>query len=300
MDSELAKRTLGRTGLEVTQLGYGAMELRGQREGITEKDAESVLNTVLDSGITFIDTSPDYGLSEERIGRSISHRRDEFFLSTKCGCNITYPEGGRQEPSHLWRGEVFLRNIEKSLERMKVDYVDILQMHNPSVEEVEENRLVEVLEEIRASGKTRFISVSATAPNLLPFARTGAFDTFQVPYSLLERRHEDMIREAADLGAGIIVRGGVAKGHREPVDRWAKWEEAGLDELLDGMSRYEFVLRFTLSHPNCDTTIVGTADLDHIGANVAAARAGPLPHHVYAEAARRLTSVGEVPEEKTP
>ncbi len=286
---------MGRTGLEVTQLGYGAMELRGKREEITETDAEAMLNAVLDSGITFIDTSPDYGLSEERIGRYISHRRDEFTLSTKCGCNITYPEGVRQEPSHLWRGEVFRRNIEKSLERMKVDHVDILQMHGPSVEEVEEHGLVEVLEEIRSSGMTRFIGVSSTAPKLMAFARMGVFDSFQIPYSLLERQHEAMISEAARLGAGIIIRGGVAKGHLGPGERWAKWEAAGLDDLLDGMNRYEFVLRFTLSHPNCNSTIVGTADQDHLRANVAVAQAGPLPDDVYAEAGRRLSAIGEVP-----
>ena len=297
MQNNLNRRTLGRTGLKVTQLGYGAMELRGKREEIAEKDAENVLNSVLDSGITFIDSSPDYGLSEERIGKYISHRRDEFFLSTKCGCNITYPEGLRQEPSHLWQGDVFRRNIEHSLKRMKVDQVDILQMHNPSVEDVERNGLVEVLEEVRASGKTRFIGVSSTAPNLLEFARMGVFDSFQIPYSLLERRHEDMIREAARLGAGIIIRGGVAKGHRESGERRAKWEQAGMDDLLDGMNRHEFVLRYTLSHPDCHTTIVGTADLEHLRANVAAAQAGPLPENVYAEAARRLAAIGERPEQ---
>ena len=281
--------------MEVTQLGYGAMEMRGKREEITESDAERVLNAVLDSGITFIDTSPDYGLSEERIGKYISHRREEFFLSTKCGCNITYPEGVRQEPTHLWRGEVLRHNIEKSLERMKIDHVDILQMHGPSVEEVEGQGLVEVLEEIRASGKTRFIGVSSTAPNLMEFARMGVFDSFQIPYSLLERRHETMIHAAAGLGAGIIIRGGVAKGHRESGERWANWERAGLEDLLDGMNRYEFVLRFTLSHPDCHTTIVGTADRDHLRANVVAAQAGPLPAEIYAEAARRLEAIGESP-----
>ncbi len=295
MAGNLTKRTLGKTGLDITQLGYGAMELRGRREEITEKDAERLLNTVLDSGITFIDTSPDYGLSEERIGKYISHRRNEFYLSTKCGCNITYPDGVRQDPSHLWNGDVIRRNIEKSLERMKVDYVDILQMHNPSFDDVVNGGLVEVLEEIRDSGKTRFIGVSSTAPNLMGFARMGVFDSFQIPYSLLERQHENMIKAAAELGAGIIIRGGVAKGHRESGERWDKWERAGLNDLLHGMNRYEFVLRFTLSHLECHTTIVGTADLNHLKSNVASADAGALAEDIYAEAAKRLEAIGESP-----
>ena len=85
---DLPKRTLGRTGLEVTTLGYGAMELRGAPRGrdVSEEQAERILNAVLDSGINFIDTSIDYGVAEERIGRYISHRRSEYFLASKCGC----------------------------------------------------------------------------------------------------------------------------------------------------------------------------------------------------------------------
>jgi aryl-alcohol dehydrogenase-like predicted oxidoreductase len=75
---ELPKRQLGRTGLQVTMLGYGAMELRGapRARDISEAQAETILGAVLDAGINYIDTSIDYGLSEERIGRYIAHRRD--------------------------------------------------------------------------------------------------------------------------------------------------------------------------------------------------------------------------------
>jgi aryl-alcohol dehydrogenase-like predicted oxidoreductase len=84
--TELPKRELGRTGLKVTMLGYGAMELRGapRARDISEFQAETILNAVLDSGINYIDTSIDYGLSEERIGRYIGHRRDEYYLASTC------------------------------------------------------------------------------------------------------------------------------------------------------------------------------------------------------------------------
>ena len=248
--------------MEVTQLGFGAMELRGTRTEITEENAEKVLNTVLDIGINFVDTAPDYGISEERIGKYISHRRSEFFLATKCGCNIG-EDGVRQEPAHVWTAEQLHKNIERSLSRMKTDHVDILQMHNPSTEDVEKNGLIDALEKIRKAGKTRFIGVSSTTPHLSDFIRMGVFDSFQIPYSLLERTHERLIREAADAGSGIVIRGGIAKGHHD-TERWKNWEKAKLDELLEGMDKYEFVLRFTLTHPNCNTTIVGTADLKHI------------------------------------
>ena len=297
MQTDLPKKTLGRTGLEVTQLGYGAMELRGTREEITEDQADHVLNGVLDAGINFIDTAPDYGVSEERIGKYISQRRDGFFLATKCGCNVG-PSGARQEPRHIWTAERVRKNIDQSLQRLKTDHVDLLQMHNPTVEDVEKGGLVEVLQEIRQAGKTRFIGVSSMAPDLMPFARMGVFDTFQIPYSALERRHENMIREAAELGAGILIRGGVAKGHLAGEERWGKWDKAGLEELSADMNRYEFVLRFTLTHPACHTTIVGTADLDHLKANAATAQAGALSADTYEQAKERLTKIGEEPEEE--
>src|SRR5271155_6156209 len=89
----IPKRELGRTGLPVTVLGYGAMELRGVPRGrdVTEAQAETILNAVLDAGINYIDTSPDYGVSEERIGRFIGNRRSEYYLASKCGCLVGAP-----------------------------------------------------------------------------------------------------------------------------------------------------------------------------------------------------------------
>ena len=87
----LPKRKLGRTNLQVTQLGYGSMGLRGPNTwGVRVVDdgaAERILHEVLDAGINFIDTAPDYGVSEDRIGRFLSSRRDDYYLATKCGCD---------------------------------------------------------------------------------------------------------------------------------------------------------------------------------------------------------------------
>ena len=115
-----------------------------------------------------------------------------------------------------------------------------------------------------------------------------------------------MIARASAAGAGIIIRGGVARG--APTD-WRRtyymqpgsiprdrWEQAQLDELLGGMDRMEFTLRFTLSHPDLDTTIVGTRDVAHLQANVEAAVRGPLSADLMAEAKRRLAEAGSRPQ----
>ena len=140
--------------------------------------------------------------------------------------------------------------------------------------------LVDVLQELKRSGVTRFIGCSATSPNLKTFISWGVFDVFQIPYSALERRHENLITKAAESGAGVIIRGGVARG--EPGsglgsgERWQTFEKAHLDDLREpGESRTSFLLRFTLSHPHCHTTIVGTVKPEHLHENVAIAQKGP-------------------------
>ncbi|MGC9469796.1 MAG: aldo/keto reductase [Anaerolineae bacterium] len=300
----LPMKTLGRTGLSVTQLGYGAMEIRGNRiwggRTCTPEQADTILNAVLDAGINFIDTANDYGTSELFIGRYLADRRDDFYLATKCGCHVQFA-GDHDETPHVWTRENLMRNIADSLQKMQTDYVDILQLHNPDVETTEENHLVDVLNELRDAGVVKYIGCSSTSPHLKTYIDWDVFDVFQIPYSALERRHENLITEAGEAGAGVIIRGGVARG--EPgsglgsQDRWDIFEAADLDELREeGESRTAFLLRFTLSHPHCHTTIVGTMNPDHLRDNVEVASKGGLPADVYAEAKRRLDEAGHHPE----
>ena len=301
----MEKRTLGRTGLEVTVLGHGAMEIRGPRiwggRPVTDAEAERILNAVLDAGINFIDTAWDYGLSEQYIGKYIGGRRDEYVLATKCGCTWV-DRGDHDDTPHVWTRENLLHNIETSLERMRTDHVDLWQLHNPSPEQVREGDLLAVMEDVKKQGKARHIAISSTLPHIPEYLEWGVFESYQIPYSALERRHEKAIARAGESGAGVIVRGGVARG--EPgaglggKDAWAAWEKAGMDELLaEGESRTAFLLRYTISHPQMHTTIVGTKNPAHLAENVAAAERGPLADDVYAEAKRRLDAAGEVPDE---
>jgi aryl-alcohol dehydrogenase-like predicted oxidoreductase len=301
----IERRKFGNNGPEVTALGYGAMEVRGPRiwggRSVTDEKAETILNAVLDSGINFIDTSNDYGRSEEFIGRFIASRRREYFLATKCGCTVVKKDEHTDETPHVWTRDNLMRGIDESLQRMRTDYVDLLQLHNPTVDQAEEGRLVDVLREIRSSGRTRLIGISSTLPHIDTYIGWGVFDAFQIPYSALERKHEDAITRAAEAGAGVIVRGGVARG--EPgaglgsTERWQKWDAARLDELLSpGETRTQWLLRFTLNHPGMSTNIVGTLNPDHLRENVQAVAMEPLPAEAYAEAKRRLDAVGENPE----
>lgn len=301
---DLPTRELGRTGLPVTMLGYGAMELRGapRARDISDAQAETILNAVLDAGINYLDTSIDYGLSEERIGRYIAHRRDEYYLASKCGCLVGAPAAPRGERNpHVFTRENIVAGVEQSLRRMRTDHLDVVQFHSsPSQRTLAENGAVEALLELKEAGKVRFTGMSGTFPNLRDHIAMGVFDVFQIPYSAVEREHEAAITAASQAGAGIVVRGGAAKGAPAPDKRsglqWTRWQQAGVDDLSQEMSPVEFVLRFTFSHPDMDTTIVGTVDPTHLEANLAALRKGPLPPDLYAEAKRRLSAAGLVPQ----
>jgi aryl-alcohol dehydrogenase-like predicted oxidoreductase len=301
--TELPTRTLGRTGLTVTTLGYGAMELRGAPRGrdVTPDQAQAVLTAVLDAGINFIDTSIDYGQSEELIGEFIAGRRAEFFLATKCGCLVGAPPApqGERNP-HVFTRENIIAGVNQSLARMKTDYIDVLQFHaSPSKETLKEHDAVQTVLDLKREGKVRFIGMSSTLPHLEEHITMGVFDVFQIPYSALQREHEAVISRAAQAGAGIIIRGGVARGgpaeDKQRAEALDLWQQAGLDDLLDGMTRMEFMLRFTLSHPDLHTTIVGTINPRHLRDNLNALQKGPLPPDVYAEAKRRLAAAGLAP-----
>ena len=304
--ADIEKRTLGRTGYEVTALAYGAMELRGAPRGrdIDPEEVGRILNAVLDGGINMIDTSIDYGVSEELIGRYISHRRNEYFLASKCGCWAGSGKppadaaltGGRFP--HVFTRENIVAGVEQSLRRMNTDHLDLVQFHaSPAQSVLEQHGAVETLLDLQREGKIRFLGMSGTLPNLPDQIAMGVFDAFQIPYSAVEREHEDAMAQACEAGAGVIVRGGVAKGDPEGGghggDRWELWEKANLGDLLEGMTRTQFMLRYTIANPSMHTTIVGTANIGHLADNLRTAELGPLPPDMYAEAQRRLSAAAQ-------
>lgn len=307
MADELPTRILGSTGVEVTTLGYGGLAL-DNRSGppITRDEAGAILGAVLDAGINLIDTSPDYGPSEELIGATIARRRSEYVLASKCGCVVPSAAADTPRRKHVYTRANIVAGVERSLQRMRTDHLDLVQFHgSPTRAELEQHGALEALHDLQQEGKLRLIGMSGVLPELADHIDMGVFDVFQIPYSALQREHEALITRAADSGAGTVIRGGVARGatapeHDQSTDRPPAraadrarqiWAAAALDDLLEGASRIEFILRFTLSHPALHTTIVGTSNLSHLRDNLAAAHKGPLPPDVYAETVRRLDSV---------
>ena len=309
---DLPKRKLGRTGLNVTTLGFGALELRGMVAGVGRElkpgQPERILNAVLDAGINYIDVAADYGEAEGHIGRCIANRRQEFILASKCGCP---PDVSKFVPAertrygvplpqlHDYSRENIIKTCDQSLRRMKTDYLDVLQFHfSPARNILEQEKAVQTLESLKRDGKIRFLGCSSILPNIIDHIKMGVFDVLQVPYSALQPEHEDAIGTAARAGVGVVIRGGVAKGPpgngQGSADLWDLWDKAELDELLEGEQRTGFMLRFTITNPDIHTAVVGTLHPEHLLENIAAVLKGPLPASVYSEAKRRLVGAREV------
>ena len=196
MTEGLPTAVMGRTGIELSRLGYGTWEIEGRIEGnplsrpVSEKHVSTMLNAALDSGMSLIDTADCYGHAEEFIGRSVSHRRDEFVIATKCGCN--WRGRSRSTPPKQFTRESVFKNIDRSLTRLKTDHVDFLQLHNPKAAEVEDNELIDALLEVKRQGKTRWIGMSSDMPFLPPVAAFEELDVFQVGYQPMQRESEEL------------------------------------------------------------------------------------------------------------
>lgn len=299
----MEKRSLGKTNLSITVLGYGAMELRD----LDQAQSTELLNAMLDQGMCLIDTAPDYGMSETKIGNAIAHRRDEFVLMTKCGCNHD-AQGHHLIPNHIWTRAMLLENIEGSLRRLKTDHIDVWEMHSPSVKALaggKENEVIQTMMEMKQQGKVGAIGLSfANTPKDNPlYPEKDAFfhmrefwdhglDMMQIIYGGMTRMNEDGITKTAQHGIGTVVRGIVRKYYDNYPDLF---KQAGLPELCEpGEGMNEFLVRFAITHPDVDAAIVGTGSLAHLNDNIRAANRGPLSPETYTEAKRRLDAVGVV------
>jgi aryl-alcohol dehydrogenase-like predicted oxidoreductase len=306
-------RRMGKTGFTISRLGYGAMELAGAplSRDLSEQEAVKFINRIVDVGINYVDTSIDYGLSETLIGKALQGRRDEFILATKCGCKVGMEgteklHGGE---SHTFTFENVIAGIEQSLRRLRTDHLDVVQVHgSPTRKELEDGGAIEAMLKAKQDGKVRQLGISARLPKLAEFIDADYFSVVQVPYSALQRNNEEAIAALRKAGKAVVCRGVTGRG--APGKNWSTrpigtadgeardiWEKAKLEDLLDGMSPIEFMIRYVLSNDDVDTAIVATTDAAHLTTNIAYANKGPLDPKLLEEARRRLTAAGSAPGE---
>ena len=296
---DMEKRTLGKTDLEVTRLGFG-----GARIGIEDTPhdrIEAVLDTLLDIGVTFIDTAACYDNSEELIGRFIGGRREEYVLASKCG-HVTGEATG--EP---WSRETIVESIDRSLVRLGTDRIDLMQLHTCSTEVLRDGEAVEAVMQAKEAGKVRYVGYSGDGEDALEAILMGVFSTLQTSFNLVDQKaRAEVLPAAREAGMGGIAKRPMANGAfgqgASPYNYAdVYWDRAQQIEIPEGAPEDPFALalRFTLSHDAIDTAIVGTNNPEHMRKNIETVGEGPLDQGILESFYAQFQALGDDWEQRT-
>lgn len=247
-------RRLGAGGPLLSPIGFGAFKIgRNQKtkyaQGYDLPDAASaarLLNGILDAGVNYIDTAPAYGISEERIGQALSHRRSEFVLSTKVG--ETFSDG---QSSYDFSAAAIERSVTDSLHKLQTELLDIVFLHSngADLQILQDTPAVETLLRLRDRGLVRQVGMSGKTVVGAQAALAWA-DVLMVEYHVLDRSHEEVIAAAAARGVGVVVKKPLASGTIEA----------------------DTAVRFVFSNPHVASMVVGSLCLDHLKSNLESCR----------------------------
>jgi aryl-alcohol dehydrogenase-like predicted oxidoreductase len=296
-------RTLGRTGIVVSEIGFGGWGIGGTAGGAVSygpaDDAESIrsLHRAVDMGITFFDTSDlyGYGHSERLIGSALRQYRQRIVIASKVGM-LDASDHQDFSPAHIRAA------LERTLERLGTDYLDVYQLHNPPVAVLDaDGEALTELRRLKQEGKVRAVGISVRSPLEAAEAavRLGA-ECVQLNFSVIDRRALDTgaLEACASHGVGVIGRtplcygflsgqldAGVVFGEGDHRGRWsaaqrARWAAApGHFERVRAREQQtpaQFALRFCLSFPAISTVIPGMLSVTEVEENAAASSLGAL------------------------
>jgi aryl-alcohol dehydrogenase-like predicted oxidoreductase len=278
-------RMLGRTGIRVSVVGLGTMVHAGHFGPMNDSESLSAIDAALALGVNFIDTSDAYGAgySESLLGKTLRGRRDKVVLATKGGNVMVGPDRGKRK----FTADYISGVLEQSLQRLQTDWIDLYQLHNPSVEVIEHGEVWEVLERAKKAGKIRHYGVSInTVDEGLAAAKTGRSDTIQAEYNLLMQEPADTffpIAQEADIGiiARVPLRRGILTGKMTLEDQKRFQADdvrargfAGdlFKKELEKTERLRFLVhKPCLAHPAVSVTIAGARNDRQMRENAAAA-----------------------------
>ena len=309
-------RELGRTGLKVSEIGFGAWAIGGNAHGNSygptdDKVSVEAVRRAVDLGCTFFDTADVYGWghSEEILGEALEGHRDGVHIATKVGGDF-YHGGVRMnfDPGYL----AFA--LERSLKRLRTDHVDLYQMHNPPAEMMADPGTYEALDGLKAENKILHYGVSIHEPyEGLLCLEAGKPETLQVPFSILRQEWvEELFADARKAGVGIVAReplgNGFLAGKITPTasfppgdirNHWPPQMIAARSRVADslsflitgGRSLARAALRFVLAFPEVSTAIPGCKTPAHAEEDLGATDAPPLTPDEVARV-RKLYATG--------
>jgi predicted aldo/keto reductase-like oxidoreductase len=251
----MQKRILGKTGWKISIIGFGAIKL----PRVSQEVCHPLLHRALDLGINFVDTADCYGDSEEKIGRALGKRRQEFYLSTKID------ERDREGVS---------RKLERSLQRLRTDWIDLVLFHDvrgDQYESIFEQGGFEALERAKKQGKVLEIGISIhhSIPMMQEAIDSGFFSVLMIAYSAIDedRLAADLIPTASQKGIGLIAMKPLAGGK---LTEGAKWDP----QRFKGESPAQISLRYVLMNPHITCAIPGMMNMQELEENVRVGQSG--------------------------
>jgi hypothetical protein len=291
----MERRRLGRTDIVASVLGFGGSEIGYQR--VSGPTVARLLGSALDAGLNVIDTAECYDDGEVLIGRAIAARRRELYLFTKCG-----HARGWGHPD--WRPAPLLASIERSLQRLQTEYLDLIQLHSCSLGELRQGDAIAALERAREQGWARYIGYSGDGEAARYAIECGRFDTLQTSVSIADQEALELTLPLAEARRmGVIAKrplANVAWRHaRKPAEPYYETYWSRLRTLNYGFLRdapdtaVGTALSFTLSVPGVHTAIVGTTKPERWQQNAALLRAGASPADEFERIRARWREVAD-------
>jgi len=289
-------KILGKTGLNVSTVGLGTMVHAGHFGPMKDEESLSAIDAALELGVNFIDTSDAYGAgySETLLGNALKGRRDKVIIATKGGNVMTGPNRGKR----IFTPEYIDGVLHESLKRLHTDYIDLYQLHNPTVDVIERGEVWEVLERRKKEGKIRHYGVSInTMEEGIAAVKDGRSETIQTEYNLLAQEPAAAffsLAQAANVGiiARVPLKRGILTGKMTAADEQrfqgedvrarsfkgeafhkelAKAEQ--LRFLVHGpvQSLVQAAIAFCVAHPAVSITIPGARNATQMRENAAGA-----------------------------
>ncbi|MFH1354395.1 MAG: aldo/keto reductase [bacterium] len=294
--------TLGNTNLTVSSIGLGTVEI-GLPYGIdvkslpSDKEAERILKTAVELGITYFDTARGYGVAEERIGRSGISQQEGIVVGTKCGQFL------KDEPN-LHGADLVKRirdEVDISRRNLKLDILPLLQLHIESPDFDNLDELVDIMQKLQNEEKVQHVGLACRGEKVpLDTLGSGFFETIQVAYSILDQRMAvKVLPAAAQNNVGVICRSVLLQGVLTPAveklpDRLSPLKnnsrKAARIAAELGIDLPTLAIRFAAFHPAVSITLIGTTRPKHLATTLAAVQAGPLPKTVLQKLAKLATN----------
>lgn len=282
----MQRRMFGKTGLEVSALGFG-----GAPVGFLETEQRQVaeiLNSLLDQGVNLIDTAAGYDGSEEMIGRTIGHRRDDYILVSKCGRAMDGIEGA------AWSEAAVLNTVDQALKRLQTDHLDVMLLHSCDLAALQKGEAVGALVKARDAGKIRFLGYAGDNEAAAYAAGLDDVAVIETSISICDQANiETVLSLCQQNNVGVLSKRSIAnaawKGAANQRGMYVNYAENYAERLaamsvtpedlgFSGADDWpEIALRFTLSQPGLSCAIVGTTKPGNVATNLAAAAKGPLP-----------------------